>query len=244
MSLLSLEAWGETWHALTRLQDETERFSLDKRQAVIAGPGSAAPIRTWFAMNQRYYVTTPIYYVNGAPHIGHAYTSIAADVMARFKRLDGYDVFFLTGTDEHGQKVEKAARRCRPRSADLHRPGLRRVPRPGRPDGRLLRRLHPHHGGAPQGFLHGAVAPHRRGRRHLSRPLRRLVCGARRGVLRRGGADRAAGRQQGRAVRRAGGMGARAVLFFPTLAPSRTVCWRSTRRIRISSRPQAAATRS
>ncbi len=60
-------------------------------------------------MNQRFYVTTPIYYVNGAPHIGHAYTSIAADVIARFKRLDGYDVFFLTGTDEHGQKVERAA---------------------------------------------------------------------------------------------------------------------------------------
>jgi methionyl-tRNA synthetase len=61
-------------------------------------------------MNRRYYVTTPIYYVNGAPHIGHAYTSVAADVMARWKRLDGFDVFFLTGTDEHGQKVEKAAR--------------------------------------------------------------------------------------------------------------------------------------
>lgn len=60
-------------------------------------------------MTKRYMITTPIYYVNGAPHIGHAYTSIAADVMARFKRLDGYDVFFLTGTDEHGQKVEQAA---------------------------------------------------------------------------------------------------------------------------------------
>ena len=60
-------------------------------------------------MNQRFFITTPIYYVNGTPHIGHAYTSIAADVMARFKRLDGYDVFFLTGTDEHGQKVEQAA---------------------------------------------------------------------------------------------------------------------------------------
>jgi methionyl-tRNA synthetase len=56
-----------------------------------------------------FYITTPIYYVNGAPHIGHAYTSIAADVLARWKRLDGYDVFLLTGTDEHGQKVEKAA---------------------------------------------------------------------------------------------------------------------------------------
>jgi methionyl-tRNA synthetase len=61
-------------------------------------------------MSKRCYITTPIYYVNGAPHIGHAYTSIAADVMARFKRLDGYEVFFLTGTDEHGQKVEQAAR--------------------------------------------------------------------------------------------------------------------------------------
>jgi methionyl-tRNA synthetase len=60
-------------------------------------------------MKPKYYVTTPIFYVNGAPHIGHAYTMIAADVLARFKRLDGFDVFFLTGTDEHGQKVEKAA---------------------------------------------------------------------------------------------------------------------------------------
>ncbi|CAH0153579.1 methionine--tRNA ligase [Roseomonas sp. CECT 9278] len=55
------------------------------------------------------YTTTPIYYVNDKPHIGHAYTSLAADVLARFKRLDGHEVFFLTGTDEHGQKVEKAA---------------------------------------------------------------------------------------------------------------------------------------
>ena len=57
----------------------------------------------------RYYVTTPIYYANDAPHIGHAYTSLACDVLARFKRLDGYDVIFLTGTDEHGQKIAKAA---------------------------------------------------------------------------------------------------------------------------------------
>ena len=61
-------------------------------------------------MTQRFYITTPIYYVNGAPHIGHAYSSVAADVLARFKRLDGFEVFFLTGTDEHGQKVEKTAR--------------------------------------------------------------------------------------------------------------------------------------
>ena len=58
---------------------------------------------------KRFYVTTPIYYVNDKPHIGHAYTTLACDVLARFKRLDGFEVMFLTGTDEHGQKVEKAA---------------------------------------------------------------------------------------------------------------------------------------
>ena len=58
---------------------------------------------------KKFYITTPIYYVNDVPHIGHAYTTIAADVVARFKRLDGYEVFFLTGTDEHGQKVKEAA---------------------------------------------------------------------------------------------------------------------------------------
>lgn len=61
------------------------------------------------ATSKSYYVTTPIYYVNDVPHIGHAYTTLACDVLARFKRLDGYDVKFLTGTDEHGQKVEKSA---------------------------------------------------------------------------------------------------------------------------------------
>ena len=60
--------------------------------------------------DQPYYLTTPIYYVNDRPHIGHAYTTLACDVLARFHRLDGDDVHFLTGTDEHGQKVEKSAR--------------------------------------------------------------------------------------------------------------------------------------
>ncbi len=58
---------------------------------------------------KRFYITTPIYYVNDSPHIGHAYTTLACDALARFKRLDGYEVKFLTGTDEHGQKVEKSA---------------------------------------------------------------------------------------------------------------------------------------
>lgn len=56
-----------------------------------------------------FYATTPIYYVNDVPHIGHAYTTVATDVISRYKRLGGYDVFFLTGTDEHGQKIEEAA---------------------------------------------------------------------------------------------------------------------------------------
>ena len=59
-----------------------------------------------------YYLTTPIYYVNDKPHIGHAYTTLACDVLARFKRLDGYNVMFLTGTDEHGQKVQDAAEKA------------------------------------------------------------------------------------------------------------------------------------
>jgi len=59
-----------------------------------------------------YYVTTPIYYVNDKPHIGHAYTTLACDVLARFKRLDGFDVMFLTGTDEHGQKIERSAEKA------------------------------------------------------------------------------------------------------------------------------------
>lgn len=56
-----------------------------------------------------FYVTTPIYYVNDKPHIGHAYTTVAADIISRYKRMCGYDVFFLTGTDEHGQKMEQSA---------------------------------------------------------------------------------------------------------------------------------------
>ena len=58
---------------------------------------------------KNFYITTPIYYVNDSPHIGHAYTSLCCDYIARFKKLDGFNVKFLTGTDEHGQKVENAA---------------------------------------------------------------------------------------------------------------------------------------
>jgi methionyl-tRNA synthetase len=58
----------------------------------------------------KYYITTPIYYVNAAPHIGHAYTTIAADTIKRIKRMEGYEAYLTTGTDEHGQKIERAAK--------------------------------------------------------------------------------------------------------------------------------------
>ena len=60
-------------------------------------------------MTQTFYITTPIYYVNDVPHLGHAYTTLVADTLARFHRMRGDDTRFLTGTDEHGQKVEQTA---------------------------------------------------------------------------------------------------------------------------------------
>ena len=60
-------------------------------------------------MNKNFYITTPIYYPSGKPHMGHAYSSIISDIFARFKRLEGYDVLFLTGTDEHGLKIQREA---------------------------------------------------------------------------------------------------------------------------------------
>ena len=68
---------------------------------------------------QRFYITTAIAYPNGAPHIGHAYEAIATDALARFQRLDGKDVFFLTGTDEHGLKMVQTAEKEGMAVADL-----------------------------------------------------------------------------------------------------------------------------
>lgn len=58
----------------------------------------------------KFYLTTPLYYVNAEPHIGHSYTNVAADTLARYRRMKGYEVYFLTGTDEHGQKIERASK--------------------------------------------------------------------------------------------------------------------------------------
>ncbi|MCD4705967.1 class I tRNA ligase family protein, partial [bacterium] len=61
--------------------------------------------------NKKFYITTPIFYVNAEPHIGHAYTTIAADVLARYHKMMGDKTFFLTGTDEHGANIEKKAKK-------------------------------------------------------------------------------------------------------------------------------------
>ena len=64
-------------------------------------------------MDNNFYITTPIYYPSSKPHMGHAYSSIIADVFARFKRIDGFNVHFLTGTDEHGLKIQRAAEKAK-----------------------------------------------------------------------------------------------------------------------------------
>ena len=64
-------------------------------------------------MSKKFYITTPVYYVNDAPHIGHTYTTVAADVLARWHRSIGEETFFLTGTDEHGAKIEEKARQMK-----------------------------------------------------------------------------------------------------------------------------------
>ncbi len=62
-------------------------------------------------MSESFYITTPIYYVNARPHIGHAYTTTVADVITRFHLMRGMDTYFLTGTDEHGDKIVRAAKK-------------------------------------------------------------------------------------------------------------------------------------
>jgi leucyl-tRNA synthetase len=105
---LSVHSAARARHALA---------SRAPRAAAIAGRSSvrARALATMSTMAEQeaaepgFYVTTPIYYVNDKPHIGHAYTTIASDAFARFNRLDGKRVRLLTGTDEHGQKVQQSA---------------------------------------------------------------------------------------------------------------------------------------
>ena len=128
-----LDRWGGLWEKIGRMSAAVDGINLDHAQSIaqilsaMADPPEVAlpfvrptsspgddllgcrPVREPHVLGRLLFVTTPIYYVNDVPHIGHAYTTIACDAMARFAKLDGKDVRFLTGTDEHGQKVEKAA---------------------------------------------------------------------------------------------------------------------------------------
>ena len=135
---------------------------------------------------QHLYITTAIAYPNGMPHIGHAYEAIATDALARFQRLDGKDVFFLTGTDEHGLKMMQTAQSegMTPRRA--RHPQCRPLQGDGRAPERLVRPLHPHLGARASSFGAGDLEPDAAERRHLYRHLCRLVFGARRSLLRRG----------------------------------------------------------
>ena len=91
---------------------------------------------------KKFYITTPIYYPSDKLHIGHSYTTVACDALARFKRMQGYDVMFLTGTDEHGQKIEDkaAAAGVQPKES-VEAAGCQ------------LRALHPHHRRLPHPVL-------------------------------------------------------------------------------------------
>ena len=96
-------------------------------------------------MSKKFYITTPIYYVNARPHIGHAYTTIACDTIARRHRMLGDDTWFLTGTDEHGQKIERAAQAAGKTPQQFTDEVSARVPRALGPHGFDARRFHPHH---------------------------------------------------------------------------------------------------
>ena len=213
-----LAAWVDVWQGLCRLQDETEALHLDRRQAIVTGLGLLAGTALESSMKPKFYVTTPIYYVNDVPHIGHAYTSLACDVLARFKRLDGFDVFFLTGTDEHGQKVEKAAAAAGldPQAfTDRVSPAFRDMARAmGISNDDFIRTTEPRHKAGHRRTL----APAAGRRRDLSGRLRGLVRGPRRGLLRRVRTD-----HRGRTARRVAPSGApvewvvEPQLFLPAL---------------------------
>lgn len=97
--------------SLSKLRAFRPSSTVDRARVMFHGAKSRDAHKSVMMMQNThpFYVSTPIYYVNGQPHLGHAYTSVAADVIARFQRKCGRDVYFLTGTDEHGQKVQSSA---------------------------------------------------------------------------------------------------------------------------------------
>ena len=100
-------------------------------------PVSPGCIGSETQMSKKFYITTPIYYVNARPHIGHAYTTIACDAIARRQRMLGDDTYFLTGTDEHGQKIERAAQAAGKTPQQFADEVSGRIPRAVEADGHL-----------------------------------------------------------------------------------------------------------
>ena len=175
----------------------SSRCSSDLAEAVRSGrrePPQGLRLDRRTAMAEKFYITTAISYPNGAPHIGHAYEVVATDAIARFKRIDGYDVFFMTGTDEHGLKIQQTAATSgttRKSFVDEMAPQFRAM---ADALNVLLRPFHPHH---RADHLPSTQELWRRmeesGDIYLSQ-ICRLVLGPRRGLLRRERTDANAGR--------------------------------------------------
>ena len=187
-----------------------------------------------------YYVTTPIYYVNAEPHLGHAYSTMAADVLARHMRQRGEDVFFLTGTDEHGEPIETGGRARGDLAAGAGRPQRGQVRGADADHRRHQRLLHPHLRPAPHGAGRRDHAAGLRQRLGQQGGLRGLVLPALRRLQNRA---RARARQHlpdprdpaaRRCARRTGSSAS---------PPSRSGWKRSTRSGPTSSSPTSAATR-
>ena len=103
--------------------------------------------------HKTFYITTPIYYPSDKLHIGHSYTTVACDALARFKRMQGYDVMFLTGTDEHGQKIQDKAADAGVTPKEYVDKIVATVKDLWKLLERQLRPLHPHHRRLPHGVL-------------------------------------------------------------------------------------------
>ena len=189
-----------------------------------------------------FYITTPIYYVNDSPHLGHAYTTVACDALARFMRLDGRDVLFLTGTDEHGQKVDKSARDAGMAPLEF----CDRVSQNFRDMTELMDisndAVHPHHRAAPRHGKPGDLAGDRgqqiaQGpRQHLSRQISPAGtrCATRRSTARIELVKGADGARRAHRAPRSNGWKSRAI--SSGCPPGRTRFWPITTRIPTSSR--------
>ena len=166
-----------------------------------------------------YYITTAISYPNGVPHIGHAYEAIATDAIARFMRLDGYDVYFLTGTDEHGQKIQQTAAREGLTARELVERNVPRfqamVERMNCSNDDFIRTTEDRHHASSKAIWEQDAGQWR----HLSRQICRLVFGARRGAISPKTKPRLneQGAASGDRDRHAGRVGGGGELFLPSV---------------------------